>query len=305
MPSQRYSFYRNSRFFANFIFGFRCYPQRCICHKRLEDMHMKTKKDFLMQLKHSMACRFSLREIRDTLEDFNGFFEDGLQEGKTEEDLCLSFGTPREIVQKMSSEKRKLPLHMLFALLASAVCLACIAGMAPAFRFQHMPRLFFCIPVLAVSIALLSLEGGILFEMAVSFTPSAHRAIPLRFCMLMLMGSLALFSTKGLSWIIDIAAPASAGQIAGNICKIFLLCGIALFLLGSYSFFHGNAFSFGTAIQGMGILCSACAALDFLHRLDALPFAALSPLLPCACSLLLSLCYDGMLLFAKHAKKRP
>lgn len=264
---------------------------------------MKTKKDFLMQLKHSMACRFSLKEIRDTLEDFNGFFEDGMQEGKTEEDLCLSFGAPREIVQKMASGKRRLPLHMFFALLASAVCFACILGMAPTFRFQHMPRLFFCIPVLAASIALFATEGGIFFEMAVSFTPSAHRAIPLRLCMLMLMGCLALFCTEGLSWIVDLTAPSSAGPIAGNLCRIFLLWGIALFLLGSYSFFRGNAFSFGTAIQGMGVFCSACAALDFLHRLDALPFAALPALLPCACSIFLSLCYDGMLFYAKHSKK--
>lgn len=78
---------------------------------------MKTKHEFLLQLRHFMTYRFSIRDIRDTLEDFNGFFDMGITEGKTEEELCLSFGHPKDITRQMMSQlpatHRKFSFHML------------------------------------------------------------------------------------------------------------------------------------------------------------------------------------------------
>lgn len=258
---------------------------------------MNTKKTFLMRLKFYMICRFRIQEIRDTLDDFNAFFEEGIREGKTEGELCLSFGSPREIVRQMSTEKRRISLHMLLALLAAAVCAACLLRMmaAPPHILQGS-GFFFSIPVLAAGAALLFADGGILFQMGLPETFSLRRSALWRLCSLALAGSLLIFCQKGPQWIAASVEPSAAGPLAGGACHLFAACGAALALCSAYAFFHGHPASFGSALLGMGILCSSYAMLDFLHRLDALAISASYPLLPCALGIFLSLLCDGAFL---------
>ncbi len=273
---------------------------------------MNTKKTFLMRLKFFMSCRFRLREIRDTLDDFNGFFEEGIREGKTEGELCLSFGSPREIVRQMSAGKRRISLHMLLALLAAAVCGACLWRMAASPYALKAPSFFFCIPVLAAGAALLFADGGILFQMEPPETFSFRRPALWRLASLVLAGSLLLFCQKGPQWIAASAEPSAAGPLAGGACHLFAACGAALALYSAYAFFHGHPASFGLALLGMGVLCSSYAMQDFLHRLDALTSSPSYPLFPCVLGIFLSLLCDGALLaftgknlsVFRHTKRR-
>lgn len=264
---------------------------------------MNTRKDFLMRLRYRMIRRFSLREIRDTLEDFNGFFDEGIREGKTEEELCLSFGAPREIVRQMSAGKRRISLHMLLALLAAAACAFCLWQMAAAPRSVQAFGSVFAIPVFAAGAALLLADGGILFTMEAAEDISFCRLAIRRLCSLIPAAGLIFFCLKGVLWIAASAEPSIAGILAGNACRLFAACGAAFALYSAHSFFHGNPYAIGSALLGMGILCSSCAMQEFLHRLDAMPVPAGNAFLPCALGILLSLLCDGAVLTASQIRR--
>ncbi len=274
---------------------------------------MKTKRDFLLQLRYYMTFRCSFREIRDTLEDFNGFFETGLSEGKTEEELCHSFGRPKEIVRQLTCSakagRQKFSLHMIFQLsLAFCTFLFAFWVSVNSYRFASLPVLPACAAVLASAAILLSESRTFPANLGLSALWSGTFPIQQIFSCA-LAGFLTFFLWKSIDRLSELLPSPALGTAARNICLLFMISGLALLLWSGYAFFHGASLSLGPALQGVGLLASSWLCLDFLHRLDMRLTPPYLWLLPLGLSFLISIFYYLAVKFSdfhqNKSKKRP
>ena len=78
-------------------------------------MMTKTKKAFLRQMRRALFWRLPSGETRAIVEDYSGFFDDRMAEGKTEVEVCREFGTPAEVARTILREsgRRTRPLGLL------------------------------------------------------------------------------------------------------------------------------------------------------------------------------------------------
>lgn len=74
-----------------------------------------TKKAFLRRLRWALFWRLSSGETRTIVEDYSGFFDDRMAEGKTEAEVCREFGAPKEVARVILREsgRRTQPLGLL------------------------------------------------------------------------------------------------------------------------------------------------------------------------------------------------
>ena len=74
-----------------------------------------TKKAFLRQLRRALFWRLPSGETRAIVEDYSGFFDDRMAEGKTEAEVCREFGAPAEVARAILREsgRRTQPLGLL------------------------------------------------------------------------------------------------------------------------------------------------------------------------------------------------
>ena len=75
----------------------------------------KTKKAFLRRLRWALFWRLPSGETRAIVEDYSGFFDDRMAEGKTEAQVCREFGAPAEVARTILREsgRRTRPLGLL------------------------------------------------------------------------------------------------------------------------------------------------------------------------------------------------
>lgn len=75
----------------------------------------KTKKAFLRRLGRALFWRLPSGEARAIVEDYSGFFDDRMAEGKTEAEVCREFGAPTEVARAILCEsgRRTQPLGLL------------------------------------------------------------------------------------------------------------------------------------------------------------------------------------------------
>lgn len=66
-----------------------------------------TQKQYLDKLRNNLRFRLSDMEIDDILSDMRECFEAGISEGKTEEEICLSLGTPKDAAVSLLNEQEK------------------------------------------------------------------------------------------------------------------------------------------------------------------------------------------------------
>ncbi len=64
-----------------------------------------TKDLYLQQLRRQLNWRLPPDEVREVLSDYEGFFEEGLAEGKDEAALCEQFGAPKEAARALLREE--------------------------------------------------------------------------------------------------------------------------------------------------------------------------------------------------------
>jgi len=72
-----------------------------------------TQKSFLLQLKLILTCCLPSQELQTVMEDYEGFFADRLQEGRSEGEICQSFGSPRRVAQNILQETKWNPAGLL------------------------------------------------------------------------------------------------------------------------------------------------------------------------------------------------
>ena len=75
----------------------------------------ETKKAFLRRLGRALFWRLPSGEAHAIVEDYSGFFDDRMTEGKTEAEVCREFGAPTEVAQAILREsgRRTQPLGLL------------------------------------------------------------------------------------------------------------------------------------------------------------------------------------------------
>ena len=64
----------------------------------------KTRKKFIKMLRNALLWRYNSNEIQDIISDYDGFFAAGLEQGKTEAELCSEFGDPEDIAKSLDIE---------------------------------------------------------------------------------------------------------------------------------------------------------------------------------------------------------
>lgn len=72
---------------------------------RKELIHM-TQKQYLDKLRNNLRFRLSDAEIDDILSDMMECFEAGISEGKTEEEICIDLGTPKDAAASLIKEQK-------------------------------------------------------------------------------------------------------------------------------------------------------------------------------------------------------
>lgn len=63
--------------------------------------------EFMKKLKKALRWTFDANEIEDILSDYQGFFDDGVNEGKSEQTICEELGDPNNIAFDLATELRK------------------------------------------------------------------------------------------------------------------------------------------------------------------------------------------------------
>jgi uncharacterized membrane protein len=66
-------------------------------------MNIQTKQQFMKELKKSLQYTFSQEETVDILSDYDGFFDYGEEEGKSEAQICAELGNPRDIAIELTN----------------------------------------------------------------------------------------------------------------------------------------------------------------------------------------------------------
>lgn len=66
------------------------------------------KEKFLVSLGKELKGKVSSKEIDDILVDYKEYFETGAEEGKTEEELIVEFGSPQTIANELLSDRKPL-----------------------------------------------------------------------------------------------------------------------------------------------------------------------------------------------------
>lgn len=69
-----------------------------------------TQEEYLKKLKRALRFRYNRDEADEIMEEYRSFFDDGLREGRTEDALCESFGSPNEVVRALREEYK--PPHV-------------------------------------------------------------------------------------------------------------------------------------------------------------------------------------------------
>lgn len=64
-----------------------------------------TQKEYLQELKFGLAGRLTETEIQDILDEYQGFFTDGIAEGRSEDEISGHLGSPAQLVRTLTEEK--------------------------------------------------------------------------------------------------------------------------------------------------------------------------------------------------------
>lgn len=63
-----------------------------------------TREEFLEEIAENLHGKMTTNEITDILNDYNEYFDAGMREGKTEEEICSEWGSPARIVKTLLAE---------------------------------------------------------------------------------------------------------------------------------------------------------------------------------------------------------
>lgn len=98
---------------------------------------VNSKNQYLKQLKHALRWRLPLNEWKETLADYETFFDEGILAGRSEAELCVQFGPPKDTARDLIRDAglSGKPLGLLAAVLF-ALSLPLINAVIPVLGFH-------------------------------------------------------------------------------------------------------------------------------------------------------------------------
>ena len=115
--------------------------------------------EYLRKLRRNLAFRKNRCETEEILAEYKSFFETGLKEGKSEEELCESFGAPKELALELAEKEgtsffaKQIIIRSIFLFLLVWVNLALLC--APSVNLEAL------LPVISGSVLWFLAGGGI------------------------------------------------------------------------------------------------------------------------------------------------
>lgn len=145
-----------------------------------------TQKEYIKKLRCRLAFVVSEKELADIVSDMEEVFSDGIADGKSEEQICLSLGSPKEAARNILSE-RGVKLSAGGGLIKGAA-FAFITAAAMWFLFTDFNKSVYFMPFVPLGLLLLMGNGRLssLTEKKASIWGVASCLIPL--------GNIPLFS---------------------------------------------------------------------------------------------------------------
>lgn len=67
--------------------------------------------EYIAQLTAALRGKLAFDEIEDIVRDYQEFFDEGVRQGKSEEQVAAELGNPRDVAQQILSEERETPLR--------------------------------------------------------------------------------------------------------------------------------------------------------------------------------------------------
>ncbi|MGN1088773.1 MAG: DUF1700 domain-containing protein, partial [Huintestinicola sp.] len=116
-----------------------------------------TQKEYIRKLRSCLAFFVSENELNDIISDFEEVFSDSLADGKSEEQICLSLGTPKEAAGNILSE-RGVKVSTV-KMIAKALTFAVITAVSMYFLWNCPFESEFVMPVIPLGL-LLFMENG-------------------------------------------------------------------------------------------------------------------------------------------------
>lgn len=261
---------------------------------------MMGKEKYLLDVKRAMFWHFSSSEIRETIEEFNSYFESARFSGLSEEEVMKQCGLPEKVAEELIGERDLVEKKRRRAVMAKGLLLAaCVASIIicfSVFSFSIATNLF----VLLCSIFIWFLAGnncvvGVL-EQTKAKTDAFVRGQLVLFMAVLFLHVCTLGIVPGI-------LRTSSVMLAGNyiICGIYAL--ITVFFFATIFFLKkmicGNIKMFFLAMQGISVICGLFLYIDFLKRIDTVMGAefVFMPYLVC----LIVLFFYGLLM--KHRER--
>lgn len=65
--------------------------------------------EYIAQLTAALRGKLAFDEIEDIVRDYQEFFDEGVRQGKSEEQVAAELGNPRDVAQQILSEERETP----------------------------------------------------------------------------------------------------------------------------------------------------------------------------------------------------
>ena len=255
----------------------------------------KTKQNFLRRLRRALFWRLPSEEARAIVEDYSGFFDDRMAEGKTEAEVCREFGAPAKVARVILHEsgRRTQPLGLLI------IVWVLLAGFLnwwwtwQTFQFSNAGYFwFYVVEFLLIPVLWLCWRGVLNSRKGALPHPGRWRAaafgIPAAiwavfygyyaWCMLVFLPKLL----QGLPFEQQTAG-ANIGVVIGTLKEVGSLLALAvLALLLMCAWREGSPRPLPGAAWCVGCLCSMSKLYAFSMRLDgaAIPLSPRSVLLP-------------------------
>lgn len=138
-----------------------------------------TKKEYLKKLRSCLAFVVSENELKDIVSDMEEVFTDSFADGKSEEQICLSLGSPKEAAANILSE-RGVTVSM-GKILAKAAAIVIITAVSMYFLWNDTYNSVFVMPFIPLGLLLFAENGKLtgLMEKKISVSGIVSCIVPM------------------------------------------------------------------------------------------------------------------------------
>ena len=237
---------------------------------------------YLLQIKNNMLFYFHHADISSTLKDLKLFFDSGREHGKSESDLCIELGSPKELVTDLLEENRNkmntiIPIYLFIGI---SICALTV------FIYGSLNAALWSLPVAIIPVYAWCICGGsCLFEIQNSKSHKINNRFFLFFFtfFLVLPQQITTIITHYLDKEIYLTDLKSFVLITYYLSKISILFLFLYSLRAIYKLYYADIIFIYDLILAIGVICSSYTFITYLNSFNApsgilcisfLPYAA-------------------------------